>query len=228
MDGAIWVLAAAVSFVGTHFAMSHPLRRPLVARLGEGGFVGLYSVVSFITLGMTIWAYVAAPATEPAWPVGDILWGIATVLMLVASILLMGSLIRNPAVPGAATPAATAQARGVYSITRHPMLWSFAIWAAATFSFCQSPRTSSCAERSSFSRWSERFSRTGRRLSSIRRAGQPGKAAPATCPSPPSRRVARASVPSGSTRSSAVSLSGWRRRGRTYRWQDGRRASGAG
>jgi hypothetical protein len=36
MDGAIWVLAGAVSFVGTHFAMSHPLRRPLVARLCEG------------------------------------------------------------------------------------------------------------------------------------------------------------------------------------------------
>lgn len=50
MDGTIWVLAGAASFVGTHFAMSHPLRRPLVARLGEAGFTGLYSLVSFITL----------------------------------------------------------------------------------------------------------------------------------------------------------------------------------
>jgi uncharacterized membrane protein len=31
--------------------------------------------------------------------------------------------------PGAAN-AATAQARGVYGITRHPMLWAFAIWGA--------------------------------------------------------------------------------------------------
>ena len=131
MDGAIWVLAGAVSFVGTHFAMSHPLRRPLVARLGEGGFTGLYSLVSFITLGLTIWAYVVAPVTEPAWPVGDTLWGVATALMLVASILLMGSLVRNPALPGAGSQAATAEARGVYGITRHPMLWSFAIWGGS-------------------------------------------------------------------------------------------------
>lgn len=131
MDGAIWVLAGAASFVGTHFAMSHPLRHPLVARLGEGGFTGLYSLVSFITLGLTIWAYVAAPVTDPAWSVGDTLWGVATVLMLVASILVMGSLIRNPALPGASKQAATAQARGVYGITRHPMLWSFAIWGGS-------------------------------------------------------------------------------------------------
>ncbi len=130
MDGAIWVLAGAVSFVGTHFAMSHPLRRPLVARLGEGGFTGLYSLVSFVTLGLTIWAYVAAPVTEPAWPVGDSLWGVATALMLVASILLMGSLVRNPALPGAKN-AASAKATGVYAVTRHSMLWSFAIWGIA-------------------------------------------------------------------------------------------------
>ncbi|MBJ6123655.1 NnrU family protein [Sphingomonas mollis] len=131
MDGAIWVLAGAASFVGTHFAMSHPLRRPLVARLGETGFTGLYSLVSFLTLGLTIWAYVAAPVTAPAWLVGDVLWGIATALMLVVSILLMGSLVRNPALPGAAKQAATAEAHGVYGITRHPMLWSFAIWGGS-------------------------------------------------------------------------------------------------
>lgn len=131
MDGTIWVLAGAASFVGTHFAMSHPLRRPLVARLGEAGFTGLYSLVSFITLGLTIWAYVAAPVTGPAWPVGDVVWGVATALMLAASILLMGSLVRNPALPGAAKQAATAEARGVYGITRHPMLWSFAIWGVS-------------------------------------------------------------------------------------------------
>ena len=130
MDGTIWVLAGAVSFVGTHFAMSHPLRRPLVARVGESGFTGLYSLVSFVTLGVTIWAYVMASVTEPAWPVGDTLWAVSTALMLIASVLLMGSLIRNPALPGA-QDAASAKATGVYAVTRLPMLWAFAIWGAA-------------------------------------------------------------------------------------------------
>jgi uncharacterized membrane protein len=49
--------------------------------------------------------------------------------MLLASILLMGSLVRNPALtnPGSPTPVPAA-ARGVYAVTRHPMMWSFALW----------------------------------------------------------------------------------------------------
>ena len=131
MNGSGMVLATAGAFVGTHFALSHPLRRPLVAVLGEKAFSGLYSLVAIVTLGATIWAYRTAPMTEPAWAVGDGLWTIATVAMLIASILLMGSLVRNPALPGAAKQATTAQAVGVYAVTRHPMLWSFAIWGVS-------------------------------------------------------------------------------------------------
>ena len=121
------VLAAAVAFVGSHFLLSHPLRTPVVRRIGEGGFQALYSVVAAITLLWLALAYKAAPATESLWPVGDGLWAIATAVMLVASILLMGSLIRNPALPGA-KPAAPGEARGVFAVTRHPMMWAFALW----------------------------------------------------------------------------------------------------
>lgn len=130
MTGSMTVLAAAVAFVGTHFILSHPLRQPLVNKIGEKPFLGLYSLVSFLTLGATIRAYLAAPTTAHLWAVGDGLWALATVLMLIASILLLGSLIRNPALPGATANAATAPARGVYGVTRHPMMWAFAIWGA--------------------------------------------------------------------------------------------------
>lgn len=82
------------------------------------------------TLGATVWAYQSAPDTAPLWAVGGGFWAVATVGMLLASILLLGSLIRNPAMPGAIGSAAAAKARGVYGITRHPMMWSFAIWGA--------------------------------------------------------------------------------------------------
>lgn len=127
MDGSLVLLASAGAFVGTHFMLSHPLRRPLVGALGEKGFLALYSVLAFATLGAIAWAYPRAPETAPLWNVGDGIWALATVLMLVASVMLLGSLVRNPAMPGA-TNAASAQARGVYAITRHPMLWAFAIW----------------------------------------------------------------------------------------------------
>ncbi len=131
MTGYMTVLATAFTFVGTHFAMSHPLRRQLVAALGEKAFSAVYSLVAFATLGATIWAYRAASTTTPLWGVGDGLWTVSTVLMLVASVLLLGSLVRNPALPGAAASAGTAVASGVYAVTRHPMMWAFAMWSVA-------------------------------------------------------------------------------------------------
>ncbi|MFM0186384.1 NnrU family protein [Paraburkholderia nemoris] len=123
------VAAAAVAFVGSHFVLSHALRRPLVSAIGEKGFLGVYSLVAFATLGWLIAAYLKAPLTAPLWPAGDGVWAIATVVMLIASILLMGSLIRNPALPTGGRPTAFPQAAlGVYAVTRHPMLWSFVLW----------------------------------------------------------------------------------------------------
>ncbi|MEH3045573.1 NnrU family protein [Sphingomonas adhaesiva] len=126
------VTLAAIAFVGTHFLLSHPLRAPLVARVGEGGFLGVYSLVAAVTLAWLAFAYRAAPAGVPLWPVGDGLWVVATVVMLVASVLFMGSLVRNPALPdptGRARP--VPEPRGVFAITRHPMMWGFALWGVA-------------------------------------------------------------------------------------------------
>ena len=125
------VLAAVVAFVGTHFILSHPLRRPLVKAIGERGFAGVYSLISLVTLVWIVLAYRGAPATAMLWPVGDVLWGVVSAIMLLASVMLMGSLIGNPALPDpGGTPNVPAEARGVFAITRHPMLWSFALWGA--------------------------------------------------------------------------------------------------
>lgn len=128
MDGTEMVIAAAAAFVGTHFLLSHPLRSPLVKAVGANGFMGVYALVAFATLGWLAHAYRAAPATAPLWAVGEGIWGPVTLVMLLASVLLMGSLLGNPALPGPPVAAAPAAARGVFSITRHPMLWAFALW----------------------------------------------------------------------------------------------------
>lgn len=126
------VLIAAAAFVATHFLLSHPLRAPLVARVGERGFAGIYSLVAFATLGWLVAAYRAAPAGDPLWPVGDGLWAVATIVMLVASVLFAGSLVRNPALPDpGGMPKPVPEAHGVYAITRHPMMWAFALWGGA-------------------------------------------------------------------------------------------------
>lgn len=142
MDGAIITLIAAnVAFVGTHFAMSHPLRAPLVKALGAGGFQAAYIVVSFATLGWVAFAFKAAPPADLPGS-GEIGWIIATALTLPAMILLAGSLIGNPALP---TPMAEQQARaepkGVFRVTRHPMMWGIGLWALSHIILFWSTRT---------------------------------------------------------------------------------------
>jgi uncharacterized membrane protein len=129
MDNSNAVLAAAIAFVGSHFLLSHPLRKPVIRAVGEAGFQGVYSLIAFLTLGWLVLAYRKAPVTATLWPVGDVLWAFVTVIMLIASILLMGSLIRNPALPSGKRPTAFPDAaHGVFAVTRHPMMWSFALW----------------------------------------------------------------------------------------------------
>ena len=130
MDNALIELVAAnVAFVGTHFAMSHPLRAPMVKVLKDGGFSAVYSLVSAATLFWVYLAYKAAPAGDLPGS-GEISWIIATILTLVALVLWAGSFAGNPAMP---TPKAAEQARaepkGMFRVTRHPMMWGFALWA---------------------------------------------------------------------------------------------------
>ncbi|PAX07658.1 NnrU family protein [Sphingomonas lenta] len=127
-----WVAAAAAAFVGSHLSLSHLFRGPLVAALGSRGFLLVYSLVAAGTLGWLVSAYRASALTPPLWPVGDAIWAVATVVTLVASVLFMGSLVRNPAFPSGGPPAEPPrEARGVYAVTRHPMMWAFALWGLA-------------------------------------------------------------------------------------------------
>lgn len=125
----IELFAANIAFVGTHFALSHPLRAPLVGMLGERGFQLLYTAVSFATLFWIASAYTGAPPADLGGT-GTAGWIIASLITIPALVLLTGSFLRNPALP---MPSASGQARqeprGVFLVTRHPMMWSFALWA---------------------------------------------------------------------------------------------------
>lgn len=144
MDSAlVSLLAAALAFAGTHFALSHPLRGPLVAALGETIFRLVYSLTALATFA---WAIAAFRAVGPAGPMpwngmGEGLWALATLVMLIASVLLAGSFVRNPALPDPrAAKHAASGPHGVFHVTRHPMMWSFALWAAMHVLLSPTPR----------------------------------------------------------------------------------------
>lgn len=135
------LVAANAAFVGSHFAMSHPLRPAMTKALGAAGFQIVYSIVSFATLGWVYFAFKAAPPADLAGS-GEIGWILATLLTLPAMILFAGSLMGNPALP---TPMAQQQAlaepKGVFTITRHPMMWGFSLWALSHMALFWSTRT---------------------------------------------------------------------------------------
>lgn len=145
MDPAlISLLAASVAFVGSHFAMSHPLRAPMVGLFGSKGFLAVYSLVSFAALGWMVLAFRAAPPGGGGigGAAGDALWALSSLLTLLAVVLLLGSFRGNPAMPE--TPAekiAAAKPAGVFAVTRHPMMWSFALWAISHILLFWSMRT---------------------------------------------------------------------------------------
>ena len=143
MDPLASLIAASIAFVGSHFALSHPLRAPLAGRLGEQRFQALYSVVAIAAFVWMYFAFKAAPITTPLWTgFDDASWAVATLITLVAMVLLAGSFVGNPAlaVPGA-EKAARAEPHGVFRVTRHPMMWSFALWAISHIIAAPTART---------------------------------------------------------------------------------------
>lgn len=129
---------SAIGFVATHFLLSHPLRGPLVRAMGEKPFQGLYSLVALIIFGLMIYFYRICGREPPLWDSGEAGWIVGTVLMWLASILFIGSFMGNPALPG--SPGPVGGPRGVFRITRHPMMWSFALWAAVHLMILAMPK----------------------------------------------------------------------------------------
>ena len=128
---------SALAFVGTHFLLSHPLRAPLAKAMGRAAFQGLYSLIALATFGLAIYFYRVIGREPQLWAVGDALWLAGSVLMWLGSILFVGSFVRNPALPGARV---TGPPTGVFAITRHPMMWGFALWAAVHLMVVATPK----------------------------------------------------------------------------------------
>ena len=130
MDPIAHLTVATLAFLGAHFVSSTPLRATLTGAIGERGYLGLYSLLAFATLGWMIWAYGRAPL-QPLWQVPGLrLW--PAVVMPFALILAAAALMtRNPTAIGqAGAMKADEPARGIIRVTRHPLMWGIMLWGA--------------------------------------------------------------------------------------------------
>ena len=132
---------ATAAFVGTHLALSHPLRTRLVQTVGEAAFTGIYSIVAVLTLLWVIVAYAAIGVSAPFWIAPEWWWWAASAIMLFASVLLVGAFVKNPAFPHPQPKKQAGRpATGVFAITRHPMNWAIILWALVHLTLWWSPR----------------------------------------------------------------------------------------
>ncbi|HEV2531220.1 NnrU family protein [Phenylobacterium sp.] len=132
----LMLILAVGFFLTIHLLVSGtPVRDALTARIGQGAYMGLFSLASVAGLAWLIFAFTGAhgaAANEVLWSVTPITRWLQIVLQLAAMLLI---------VPGLATPnptsvrqEATLQkvdvVKGMLRITRHPFLWGVALWAA--------------------------------------------------------------------------------------------------
>ncbi|WP_237217605.1 NnrU family protein [Falsiroseomonas oryziterrae] len=119
------ILAAAL-WVFIHIGVSGTrLRDTVVARLGEGRFVLVFSLASVASIALLVIAWQNAETTF-LWSAPSWLRWILALLMLPAFVLFMASHKRNPTAVG--NKGLGEEPRGIQRVTRHPMLMSFALW----------------------------------------------------------------------------------------------------
>jgi uncharacterized membrane protein len=127
--------AAAAFFLAIHLLVSGTrVRDALTGRIGQGPYMGLFSLASVAGLAWLGFAFAAArsaPANATYWSLTPATRDVQIALQLLAMLLI---------VPGLTTPNPTSVrqeatldrpdvVKGMLRITRHPFLWGVAIWA---------------------------------------------------------------------------------------------------
>ena len=127
------LIAAAGFLLATHYGISStPLRAWLVARLGERAYLGVYSLIALAAIVWVIAAYARAPYV-PLWPTPGWLAWVPLIVMPFALVLAVSGLSTlNPTAVGAAGTFDRAEpVRGIFRVTRHPLMWGIGLWAGA-------------------------------------------------------------------------------------------------
>lgn len=120
-------------FAATHMGMSAiSMRGRLVEALGAGGFLGVYTLVSFATFVPLVWTYMANRHGGPVVLPLAHLPGVHAIAMAVAwaSFACAIAGVFQPSALSFGARGVT-RARGLGRVTRHPLFMSLGVWAAA-------------------------------------------------------------------------------------------------
>lgn len=122
--------AALIAFLLSHSLPARSgLRAAFVRRFGEGAWLLVYSLVSILLLAWLISAAARAPYLQ-LWDLELWHYHVPLMLMLPASMLFVGGAASpNPLSIGFSRRPFDPQRPGIVGVTRHPLLWGFALWS---------------------------------------------------------------------------------------------------
>ena len=126
------LLAAAAFFLAIHLLVSGTrVRDALTGRIGQGPYLGLFSLTSVAGLVWLGFAFAGARDHVPYWDLTPLTRDLQLGLQLLALLLIVpGLLTPNPtSVQQEGALDRTDVVKGMLRITRHPFLWGVAIWA---------------------------------------------------------------------------------------------------
>lgn len=127
------LLTAAFFFVGIHlFIAGTRARDAIVARIGEQGFLGAFSLASLLGIVWLCMAYSNATPTALYAEVPALRWLVLALVFIAFQFVVIGLTTPSPTATGGGNQLAEGlPATGILRITRHPFLWGVALWALA-------------------------------------------------------------------------------------------------
>jgi uncharacterized membrane protein len=126
---------AGLFFLAIHIAPGTPLRGRAVASMGEGAYLGVFSLLSLLAIWWWVRTFESAPSQAGLWSYPQWWpWLKAAILLFAFVLFVAGVSSPNPTMPNAGKlldrPGVGA---GIFAITRHPLMWAFGLWGIAHF-----------------------------------------------------------------------------------------------
>lgn len=108
-----------------------PVRLRLISAVGKPGYIVGYSALSIVLLVWVSLAYGRADS-DLVWIQQPWMRWVPIITMYFASVLMISALMHpNPLSVGVKAAQFDASQPGVVAVTRHPLIWSFILWAGA-------------------------------------------------------------------------------------------------
>jgi uncharacterized membrane protein len=129
----LMLIAAAAAFLAIHLLAGTRLRDRITGAIGEGPFMGMFSLLSVAALVWLGFAYAHARGgaeNVAYWTATPATMWIQLALTLLAFLLLVPGLMTPNPTSVRQEGAVEAPVKGIVRVTRHPFLWGVALWAA--------------------------------------------------------------------------------------------------